>query len=270
MGLEQTSVQRIALNGRAARVEELAVLAQVNYGHFTTMQVRDGCARGFALHLQRLAEATRTLFDSELDVDQVRSWATGMLDERPQSLRITVFSMAFDQARPEHPLAVDVFMTSRAPSVPKPQPMRLQSAHYGRTLPQIKHIGMFDLLHQRRQARIAGFDDVLLTTIDGEISEGSTWNIGFWDGRRVIWPTAPALPGISQRLLDSGLKENGIDTLARPVHLNQLAEFRGAFMLNSGSVGPMIESVDSQRIELDAELLPILAAAYESQPMEKI
>ena len=38
-------------NGKPASAEDLRALALVNFGHFTTVQVRDRCARGIDLHL---------------------------------------------------------------------------------------------------------------------------------------------------------------------------------------------------------------------------
>ena len=67
------SAERIELNGGKPDPAALAWLAQVNYGHFTTLQVQQRGARGFRLHLQRLADATRELFGSELDLERVRA-----------------------------------------------------------------------------------------------------------------------------------------------------------------------------------------------------
>ncbi|MBL0164815.1 MAG: aminotransferase class IV [Xanthomonadales bacterium] len=261
---------RIALNGREPTLAELALLAQLNYGHFTTMQVRDRSVRGFGLHLQRLGMATRELFGSDLDIDRVRAEVRQLLDDEPTSLRITVFSRALQRNRLERSVAPDVLIATTSPHAPRNGPLRLQSLRHERVLPRIKHIGMFDVLHLWRQARIAGFDDVVLTTAGAEIAEGSTWNIGFWDGRRVVWPSAPALPGITLQLLDAGLRERGIESVSRPVFRDQLAGFRSAFMVNSGSVGPLIETIDAQRFEVDDDLLDMLKEAFESQPMEII
>ena len=65
---------RIELNGAPARVEDLRHLVQTNYGHFTSMQVHDGCVRGLGLHLDRLVQATRELFDCELDRERLRGF----------------------------------------------------------------------------------------------------------------------------------------------------------------------------------------------------
>ena len=63
----------VSCNGRAAQVEDL-LPALVNYGHFTSLQVRDSAAQGLDLHLARLSQATRELFGSKLDTAQVRGW----------------------------------------------------------------------------------------------------------------------------------------------------------------------------------------------------
>ena len=266
----ESAGNRIEINGRAPRVDELAFLAQVNYGHFTSMQVRDRSVRGLALHLQRLANATQYLFGSALDIEQVRRWMRQILDDDPVSLRITVFSQSLDRGFLERPMPADVLIATSPARVARTESLRLQAVRHERVLPQIKHVGTFGLFHEWRQARLAGFDDVLFTSTDGEISEGSIWNIGFWDGQRVIWPSAPALPGITQQLLECGLRAAGIETVKHSVFHDRLGGFRCAFTMNSGSVGPMITSIDSQHFETDLDLVKLLSSAYDSQPMEPV
>ncbi len=269
-GMPPPLIPRILLNGRAPAIEELAVFAQVNYGHFTTLQVIGRRARGFSLHLQRLVTATRELFGSELDTDRLRAQLSRVIGDAPLSLRISVFSLAFDLAHPERPVAADVLIATRPARTPRSGSLRLKSMTCARVLPHLKHVGMFDVLQLSRQARIEGFDDVLLTTSAGGIAEGSTWNIGFWDGRRVTWPNAPALRGTTLQLIERGLREQGIESVSAPLRLDQLGGFRSAFMLNAGSVGPMIESIDAHALAADDDVLRMLKTAWESQPLELI
>ena len=49
-------------NGQPASTDDLRALALVNYGHFSSMQVRDHAVQGIGLHQQRLTAATRELF----------------------------------------------------------------------------------------------------------------------------------------------------------------------------------------------------------------
>ena len=262
---------RITLNGRVPELAELAFLGQVNYGHFTSMQVRDRGVRGFSLHLKRLVDATRELFGSTLDVDRLRSQIRQIVSvDEAVSLRVTVFSLALDRAPLERPVTTDILLATTAAREPRTAPLRVRSVPHERVLPQIKHVGTFGLFHHWRQARQAGYDDALFVTAEGEISEGSIWNIGFWDGARVVWPRAPALPGITRQLLDAGLRASGIDTVVRPIHLDQLAGYRCAFTMNSGSVGPMIRSIDEHDFRIEEDVMRLLATAYAAQPLERI
>lgn len=261
---------RTELNGLAPTESGLSFLAQVNYGHFTSMQVRDRAVRGLAHHLDRLAIATRQMFSCELDLEQTRRWMRQLLDDGPASLRVTVFSTALNDAHPDRVLRPDVLVAASAARVGRRSPLRLQSVAYERDLPLIKHVGTFGLLHHRRMARLGGFDDVLFRTRGGEYSEGSTWNIGFWDGERVIWPAAPALPGITRMLLDEGLQSAGVVIESRPLSATDLPHLRSAFVANSGWVGPQVESIDGFNLGVDPRLDDLLRTAYESRPWEVV
>lgn len=264
---------RIEINGHVASADDLRRLALVNYGHFTSMQVRDGCVRGFDLHMQRLADATRELFGSDLNLDVVRGYIHHALDGESAnvSLRVTVFANSFDRTRPEKSVSPDVAAsTSAARDVAQLPPLRVRSVHYQREFPHIKHVGTFALFHHQRLARLAGFDDALLTTATGDISEGSIWNIGFWDGDRVIFPIAPALRGVTLQLLEIGLRRQGIEHAHRNVNLSDLASLRAAFTMNSGALGQPIASIDACEFDIDPQLTALLQRAYESNPPQPV
>lgn len=264
---------RIEINGHVASADDLCRLALVNYGHFTSMQVRDGCVRGFDLHMQRLADATRELFGSDLNLDVVRGYIHHALDGESAnvSLRVTVFANSFDRTRPEKSVSPDVAAsTSAARDVAQLPPLRVRSVHYQREFPHIKHVGTFALFHHQRLARLAGFDDALLATVTGDISEGSIWNIGFWDGDRVIFPIAPALRGVTLQLLEIGLRRQGIEHAHRNVNLSDLASLRAAFTMNSGALGQPIASIDACEFDIDPQLTALLQRAYESNPPQPV
>ena len=262
--------QRYEINGKPASADDLAFAGQVNYGHFTSMQVRQRSARGFGLHLDRLERSTLALFGMPLDRERVREWTRRMLDDAPASLRITVFSRAFDRAHPERAMAPDVLVATSAGREPSTTPLRVRTIAHERVLPEMKHVGTFGLFHHMRQARLAGYDDVLFTTPQGAISEGSIWNIGFWDGSSIVWPDAPALPGITWQLLDAGLAQRGVARARRNVHVDDLAALKGAFAMNSGAASRPIAGIDRREFAVDAELTRLLDDCYESQPWEPI
>jgi len=238
-------------NGHRASADELAG-ALVNYGHFTSLQVRGGAVQGLDLHLRRLRQGTAELFGSTLDGTQVQAWMQAALQAEgvaDASLRVTVFSRAFDFRQPLQPVPVDVLVAVAPPASAPSSPRRVCSVHYQRELPHLKHVGTFALFQQRRQALLAGFDDALFVDAHGLVSEGTTWNVAFARNGEVVWPQAPALRGTHERLLQAGW--GGAPRL-EAVSLEQLGGFDAAIGLNASGVWP-IASIDDHRFpESDA------------------
>jgi len=263
--------ERIELNGHAPSVADLRALALLNYGHFTSMQVRDRGVRGLRLHVQRLVDATRELFGSDLDTDHLRlCMRHALAGDADASMRVTVYSRAFDRMNPAPAVDVDVLVSVAPPRAAQTSPIRVRSVGYERVLPRIKHVGTFGLFHHLRVARLAGFDDALFTTGAGEICEGSTWDIGFLDGEQAIWPTAPALHGITRQLVESGLRARGIEVESRAVFLRDVERFSSAFALNSAGAARPIVGVDDMPLQVDAAFTALLADAHDSHPLEAI
>ncbi|MEO7325281.1 MAG: aminotransferase class IV family protein [Dokdonella sp.] len=264
--------QRSELNGSTVGVDDLRTLALINYGHFTSMQVRDGCVRGLDLHLQRLDRSTRELFGHPLDVDATRAYMRRMVSDMggPLSLRINVFARGLDRDRLTVPAQPDVLVTVAAARTIASIPLRVRSVRYERESPHIKHVGTFGLFQQRRLAQAAGYDDALFVDATGAISEGSIWNVGFFDGERMIWPNAPALDGTAMQLLKAGLSERGEPTLTRRIEINELASLRSAVFTNSSCAVCPIERIDGIDLVVDSSLLEMLEGCMQQAPLQKI
>lgn len=267
----------ILCNGRRAEAADLVALAMRNHGHFTTMQVRDGAVRGLDLHLARLRDASRELFDVAHGDDRVLEGLAQALDfaggAGDCTARVTVCAREFERAaQASQPLAaadLDIVVALTPPTEPASAPMRAASFEHERALPHIKHVGTFAQFHHARQARGRGFDDVLFFGADGRISEGTVWNVGFWDGHGVTWPDAPALRGTCERLLQGGLESLGVPQARRPLGLEDLPGFRAAFACNSRGVRA-IGAVDEVAFAPDPGLAGLLGralAAHGWQPV---
>lgn len=76
------------------RFEQAHAALVHNYGHFTSMQVRDGAVPGLGLHLQRLVASSQDLFASSIDPDRVRFLLRRVIADTGAavSARINVFS----------------------------------------------------------------------------------------------------------------------------------------------------------------------------------
>jgi branched-subunit amino acid aminotransferase/4-amino-4-deoxychorismate lyase len=235
----------LTCNGQPTQVEDL-LPALVNYGHFTSLQVRGGAVQGLDLHLARLLQATRELFGSELDTAQVRGWMAQALQRAglaDASLRVTVFSRHFDFRDPLARVAVDVLVAVSAP-VSLSAPRRVRSVTWQRELPQIKHVGTFGLFAQRRAAMADGFDDALFVDTQGHVSEGTTWNVAVHDGHQLIWPRAAALRGTAEALLRAHW--NG-PQVCRPLPAGALHGVQAAFACNASGLWAL-ESIDGRAL----------------------
>ncbi|WIX91986.1 aminotransferase class IV family protein [Amycolatopsis sp. DG1A-15b] len=245
---------------------DAALAGMVSYGHFTAMQVRDGRVRGLAFHLERLATSTRLLFGTELDAGLVRAYVRqAVAGESALSVRVVVLTRSFDE-----PMTPEILVRTGPPRRPDPAPLRLRTVRYERDLPEVKHLGTFGLIHEARQARLAGFDDALFVDRQGRISEASIWNAGFLAGQTVVWPEAAVLPGITMLVQQEALRRLGVPQEKREVRPADLRDFDAVFVTNSETPGRAVASVDDLVLPPADRAVALLAEAYETVPWDKI
>jgi branched-subunit amino acid aminotransferase/4-amino-4-deoxychorismate lyase len=240
---------RVEIDGRVATVEEIWTLDMSVEGHFTAMQVRGRQTLGLGFHLTRLDAATRDLFGTGLDGDQVRDCIRHALadDIGDASVRVNVF-------RPKPTGDVSILVSVRPPASAPPQAQNLQTVEYQRPDPHIKHASGFGQGYYRGLANGTGFDEALFVGSDGTISEGSITNIGFIDGDALVWPDAPALLGVMMQVLQRELDTEGVSWRYGRVRVTDLASFDGAFVTNSHGMAS-IASIDDRKLPTDSELM---------------
>lgn len=257
------------LNGSALTTADALSLGLTNYGHFTSMRVEDGHVRGFSKHLERLTRDCRALYGAELDRDRVRHYLRIALQDigsSPVIVRVTVYDSKMSLAHLGSGSVPDVLVTVRpAPELPA-KPIAVQATKYKRDLPQIKTVGLFGSLHRRRQAQVNGFDDAIFVDDMSFISEGPTWNVGFFDGTRVIWPNAQVLSGVTMQLL----KQVHDQTVTIPVHLRDLLSFEAAFVTNVSVGVRALSKIDDIELRDDHPIVESLVKEYSEIPHEKV
>lgn len=241
--------------------EDIKPLALTNYGHFTSMRVERGGVRGLDLHLQRLTRDCRAVFGAELDPDHVRSLARKVVrDARSETLmlRVTVFDPELQLGRPGAEAAPQVLVTAR-PADSRVEPaMRVRTVSYTRDRPETKHVGLFGPLLERRRAQVAGYDDALFADRWSMISEGPTWNVGFFDGERVIWPDAACLPGVTMHLLRRVHHPSAV----LPVPRSSVADMEVAFATNAAIAVRPVSAVDDVVFPAHHPVIELLRKEY--------
>ena len=264
------SATRAFVDGEPATAAALIRFARSSYGHFTTMQVRAGAVRGLGLHLARLDEATRQLFDTSLDLALLREHMRAALTGSPDAaIRISIGARNYSAQAMPSPAQIETLVLVDLPASGRTTPTRLATFEHVRHLPQLKHRGNFDLFELRRRALTQGFDDALLLTPEGHIAEGATFNVGFFQGESLIWPLAPQLEGTSLRLLQQAQEDLGGQNLMRRIDLSQIEQVEGGFCCHSGAIWP-IAAIDHQALPLNATGLTRLRRLWTEIPGEAV
>lgn len=256
------------LNGERVNLEDLKALALVNYGHFTSMRVDNRRVRGLTRHLERLARDCHILFNADLDLERVRSLARQSVGDRSGScvVRVTVFDPALELGHPGMNAQPQILITIRsAAPLPLP-PLRVTPVRYSREMPAVKHVGLFGALWHRRAAQLNGFDDALFTDASSFVSEGATWNIGFFDGNDVVWPESDCLTGVTMDLLRAAHDRTKIT----PVSTGDIPGMHAAFATNTAIGVRAISAVGDVPLADDHPVLELLRKEYADIPAEPL
>ncbi|MEU7894758.1 aminotransferase class IV [Nonomuraea sp. NPDC049152] len=249
------------IDGRVAGPDAgLPLLAR--YGHFTAMQVRDRRTRGLDLHLTRLTAATRELFDLDLDTELVVGSIRTALGGDRTDASVRVYVLAADDGP-------HVFVSARPPIDVATEPRSVKPVVYQRFLPHIKHMGGFPQAYHGRRVDAEGYDEGLLTTPDGLISEGLITNLGCFDGTAVVWPDAPMLRGITMQLMERALRSAGIPQERRPIRVSDLRSHEAVFLTNSHGV-VMVGRLEEGTLKLDDAFATRLLGLYDAVPWDTI
>jgi len=264
-------VHELWVDGQPASQADLTYHALFNYGAFTSFGVENGGVRGLDLHLTRLEASALELFGEAVNEGRLRALIRSALAGRQEAwLRVSLFSPEVWTREPHWIGAPKVMIGVFTPPTPLAGGVRLQPQVYGREAAHLKHAATFGLLRARRLARQAGFDDALFTDPEGVISEGSLWNIGFWESGEVIWPQATMLEGVAQTLIRRGLDQRKVRQHLRPVTLDDLPDFDGAFLCNSATPAAAIAAIGDHQFGGATDLSRMIEAAWRSNPCQTI
>ncbi|NNH69914.1 aminotransferase class IV family protein [Nocardia uniformis] len=256
-------------NGRSATAQDLAPLAFAGYAHFTAMQVRDGRIRGLDLHLERLRNASARMFDRALPDEQIRAYLRTALADGPAdlSLTVTVYSPAGEFTVAGTDIEPEVLIRTGPASSGPDGPLALAAIEHERVLPTVKHVGEVAKTYYLREAVGKGFDDTAFLDRHGRFSEASIWNLAFWDGTAVVWPTADMLRGTTMGIVRRQLERLGVAQRDQEIRLSDLSALSGAVVMNSWTPGIAVHRIDSASFSETETFVELLHRAYDAETL---
>lgn len=262
----------VILNGKPLEQGELANLAFAGFAHFTALQVRQRAIKGWDLHLARLQQASRALFQQTLSDEYLSAALSTAINSGPaaQSLTATLFVDKGEFSGHSANALPSLLIRASEPHDGPLGPLRLAAFEYQRPLAHIKHVGEIGKTYYLHQAIQRGFDDALFITPTGDVSEGSIWNLAFWDGDSVIWPKAPMLTGTMMGIFTRQLKRLGIPQRTEVIPINQLGSYCGAAVMNSWTAGIEVAAIEETRFAHSDQLVALLQQAYQAEPNSRL
>ncbi len=267
--------ERIEINGAPARVEDLRLLVQTNYGHFSAMRVEER----LRARPRPASGTTRTLRRANcsaaaLERERVRGYLRHAIGAEPRAAvaaREYLFARAESRSARSLPVPPDVLVT-RCPRVAAvnhahaPEDLRTTRAIWRRSsMSALFHFSTIAGWRSRPVStmRCSSTTSAASAKVRSGISASPTRS-------GIVWPDAPRLTGVSMQLLQQGMARCGVPSALRAIRLDDLAACRSAFFSNASVPMRPIASIDAVEFAIDEALLENLRQCYESNPWQRI
>ena len=138
----------------------------------------------------------------------------------------------------------------------------MRTLQHVRTLPQVKVLDPVSTLHHKRQARLAGDDDLLYARGD-DLLEGTTWGLVAVTSDALVVPEADVLPSLGAvRVIAAA----GLPAERRAVRRDELAGTRLLLATTALHPATAVGAVDGVAVPVDGDLRRALRAACAAQP----
>lgn len=264
----QTTVYPSSINGQPVRSLDLVPLAFSGFAHFTAMQVRNRQVKAMDLHLTRLRQASLTLFGTSLSDEQVLQSIRRAVAEGPanMSLTTTVYSPEGEFTGSGMGKEPAILVRTAAPSDGPAGPLRLGMTEHERHMAAIKHVGEGAKTYYLHRAIEQGFDDAVFLDRHGRLTEGTIWNLAFWDGHSLVWPQGDILTGTMMGSVQRQLTKLGVPQQQRAITRADLAGMLGAAVMNSWTPGVAVSAIGQNTLPQAREFMDLLRNAYDAEP----
>lgn len=233
------------LNGELVDDIKMANLAFSGFAHFTALQVRDRKVRGLDLHLARLRAASIKLYgqalSDEVIMTQLRQALAGA--SKDVSVMITIYAPEGEFTAASMDSLPEILVRIAPPEDGPVGPLRVSTVGYERALAEVKHVGEIAKTYYLHEAVKQGYDDAVFINGQGHVSEGTIWNVAFWDGEAVVWAKASLLQGTMMSMLQRQLETMGVPQRYEEMTLDKVMAMQGMAVMNSWRAGIAVSEI---------------------------
>ncbi len=115
-----------------------------------------------------------------------------------------------------------------------------------------------------RKAKTAGFDDAIMLTQDGFVSETTIANIFWIKGDKIFTPSQSCdmLPGITRQIILDALKAVSISVTETKAELRELSGADSVFLTNSVREIQAVSALDGNEFDLNNPILEVVKQAF--------
>lgn len=250
-----------------------ADLALYPFGVFTTFVCVERTVLGWHEHLVRLARDARLLWGHELDERRVGELVRAHLMRlrAPATLRVSLYPQEFAIGSPASARGCRILVSSGPAVFPfvAQQDFTVCTVDHQRELAAVKSNALFTQIRLRREAQLAGYDDVLFRRGESML-EGATWTILSWRGGNVVTPRDGVLPSITAGYLGLVAEEMGWGVKRRNLSRAELHRADLVMAVNVNHPARAIRSIDGEPLQVRSDLLTAAANAYSELPRDLI
>lgn len=230
------------LSGKFVSVDEiLAPLSLYAYGAFTTLKYSPDGLFFLDKHLERLKYNCKELMirypGDEQIIDGIKETINkNACRNKDAIIRVTLFPEHINWHNPQFikDTPSSILVTSREMYY-LPQNYKLKTVNLTRHMPHLKTVNYTVNLIAKAEAKEAGFNDALFVGRDGNVTEGTAWNIFFIKDGKVYTPPTESglLEGITRGAIIQICKKLNIELLAENINISELNTFEAAFITNA-------------------------------------
>ncbi len=146
------------------------------------------------------------------------------------------------------------------------QSLALEMSPFGASYPVLKTGNYFPHLYFRRKAINSGYTDVLFYNEKGNILEASTSNIVFQFKENFLIPRSSQIfEGITLMAFQDFCQQQSISYSEVEIHINDLEDFTGAFLLNSVKGPSKVISINDISFKSDDDMMSEFIAFLKEQ-----